>query len=294
MSDLFRRVYRVQVGTLNLSELACKFHIKRSLHGRAGTCELEVYNLADAHRREIASAPRRTTFVEVQAGYAGTGLSTLFRGDLRKAITVRESTAWVAKITAGDGEHALLTARVSRSFAANTTVETVVRHIADAMGVGIGNAVTAMRAASLRGASLAGEPATFPAGTMVHGSASAELARLCASVGTSFTIQDGALQVLPLGGSLQRTAVSLSPDSGMIGAPEIVNRRAIKLKCLIQPGLTPGQEVVVQSQVIDGTWRITECDINGETHGSAWDMSLACHRPAPPLISNVTVETGVQ
>ena len=134
--NLFRRSWRVQVGELVTEGLAVKFKIKRSL-AAVGQCEFTVYGLNEDHRREVTHAPRRTTFVEVQAGYEG-GRSTLFRGDLRKAVPAREGTEWSVTVTAGDGEHAIRTARVSRSFAAGATLESVVRAIADAMGVGLG------------------------------------------------------------------------------------------------------------------------------------------------------------
>ena len=174
----------------------------RSLYGYAGTCDLEIHNLSEAHRREILAAPRRSTFVEVQAGYVD-GLALLFRGDKRKGVPEREGTDWIVRITAGDGEHALRSARVARSFASGSTLQQVVQHIADAMGVGAGNAVTA-----LRGATLGALDATFAEGTILHGLAAAELTRLTSSAGLTWSIQDGVLQVLPRGGALARDAVS--------------------------------------------------------------------------------------
>lgn len=275
--NLFRRSWRVQVGELVTEGLAVKFKIKRSL-AAVGQCEFTVYGLNEDHRREVTHAPRRTTFVEVQAGYEG-GRSTLFRGDLRKAVPAREGTEWSVTVTAGDGEHAIRTARVSRSFAAGTTLESVVRAIADAMGVGLGNAVTA-----LRGAGLGSVGDTFPEGTLVHGLAATELTRLCASSGRTWSVQDGNLQILPLGGALARDAILLSADTGMLESPKIVNRRTVQVSALIQPGLVPGQQVVLQSQVIGGTWRISEAEYTGDTHGNDWTVALTMHRPLPPLV----------
>lgn len=275
--NLFRRAWRVQVGELVTEGLAVKFKIKRGLMA-VGQCELTIYGLNEDHRREVTHAPRRTTFVEVQAGYEG-GRSTLFRGDLRKAVPAREGTEWSVTVTAGDGEHAIRTARVSRSFAAGTTLESVVRAIADAMGVGLGNAVTA-----LRGAGLGAVGDTFPEGTLVHGLAATELTRLCASSGRTWSIQDGNMQILHLGGALARDAILLSADTGMLESPKIVNRRTVQVSALIQPGLVPGQQVVLQSQVIGGTWRISEAEYTGDTHGNDWTVALTMHRPLPPLV----------
>lgn len=281
MTVLYRRAWRVQVGTLDVSALAIRFKAKRTLAQRAGTLDLEIRNLSPEHRREIQTAPRFHTFVEVTAGYEG-ATSLIFRGDLRKAVPAREGTDWVVKVTAGDGEHALRNARVSRSFAPGTTVEAVVRHIAEAMGVGAGNAATA-----LRGASLGALGAALPEGTILHGGAADELTRLCAAAGKVWSIQEGNLQVLDLGGHLARSAILLSADTGMIESPEVVNRRVITVKALLQPGLVPGQQVVVQSGVLltIAPWRITEAEYAGDTHGNDWHATLTCHRPRPPLVS---------
>ena len=275
---LFRRAWRVHVGTLDASTLACKFKVQRTLAmGRAGHAEIVIFGLTPEHRREIISAPRRRTFVELHAGYAD-GMSLLFRGDLRKAVQSREGTEWMVTVTAGDGEHAIRNARVSRSFAAGTTLATVVQAIADAMGVGAGNAATA-----LRGASLGAVGDTFPEGTLVHGLAAAELTRLCDSARLTWTVQDGVLQLLPLGGALARDAIRLAADSGLLGAPEVVNRRTVNVKALLIPGLTPGQQVVLDSAVISGVWRISEAEYTGDTHGADWTAALVMHRPRPPL-----------
>jgi len=279
---VYGRRWRVQVGTLDTTLLDVKFKVNRSLYSRAGTCELEIANLSPDHRHELVTARRYHTFVEVQAGYID-GMSLLFRGDLRKAIPSRDGTDWTVKVTAGDGEHAIRTARVSRSFSPGTSVGAVVQHIAETMGVGIGNAREA-----LRGARLGEGESVFPEGTVLYGSAAAELTRLCAAARLTWTVQDGNLQVLPLGGALERTALVLGPDTGLIGSPEIVNRRTVNVKALLIPGLVPGQQVILNSAIVTGTWRITEAEYAGDTEGPDWNASLVLHRPLPPLIPSGT------
>lgn len=295
MSNLFGRVWRAQVGSLVVSDssggadnrsLDIDFKVKKTLAtARGGTLEMEVFNLSEEHRRELASAPRRRTYVSLDAGYerAG-GASRLFVGDLRKAIVAKAGADWTLKVTGGSGEHSVRTARVARSFAPGSTLTDVVRHLADAMGVGVGNAVVAFADARL-----AGGTQLYTGGIALHGRAADELERLCTAVGLAYSIQDGVLQVLPLGGALDRSAILLSPDSGLVDSPEIVNRRTINVKALMQPGLVPGQRVVVESAVIGGVWRITEAEYSGSTGGNDWYVSMTCHRPVAPLLGARTV-----
>lgn len=288
MSALFRRAWRAQVGSLVVADSAAgvkgaldvSFKVKRTLAARAGTLEMEVFNLSQEHRHELATAPRRRTFVSLDAGYEGPGgASRIFTGDLRKAVVARSGVDFVVKITAGDGEHSRRSARVSRSFAAGASLADVMGHLAESLDVGIGNAVEALRSARFArgGAVLAG-------GTLLHGSAADELTRLCEAAAMEWSVQDNCLQILPLGGSLGRTAILLSPSTGLVDSPEIVNRRTITAKALIQPGLVPGQRVVVDSSVASGVWRITEVETSGETAGNDWYCTMTCTRPRAPIL----------
>lgn len=287
---LYDRRWRVQVGTLVLSErargdqegLSVSFKVKRSLSSaHAGTCELTVRNLSREHSAELADAPRRTTFVSVDAGYAE-GTSRLFTGNLRKAIPAREGTDWTVTVTAGDGTYARTT-RVSQSFAAATDVSAAVRALAGAMEVGVGNAVTAFRAARLQGGS-----GVIQDGTVLRGRAGPEMTRLCDSAGLVWSVQDGQLLVLPAGGAIGRTAIRLGADSGLIDSPTIIDRRTVEARCLIQPGLVPGQQVVLASALVSGQWRITEVTFTGDTEGDAWEAALVLKRPLGTFLDRAT------
>lgn len=276
----------MQVGTLLVSAsddpgpgLACSFKITRSLAtARAGTCELVIHNLSRSRSAELGELPRRTSIVAIDAGYAE-GQSRLFTGDLRKVIPSRGGATWTVSITAGDGEHARRTARVSRSFAAGTSTAVAAQAVAEAMGVGVGNA-----AAAFRGTRLNGHGPELEDGLVIQGNAAAAFTDLCNAAGLIWSIQDGVIQVLPLGGASATTAIRIGADSGMIDSPTVVDRRTVTVKCLLQPGLAPGQRVVIDSALVAGVWRISELTFTGETHGNAWEAELTCKRPRTPLL----------
>jgi len=286
--NLFDRRWRIQVGDVLVSQrdggastgLDCTFKVTRSLaSSRAGTCELTIYNPSRTMLRELVALPRRTTFVSVEAGYRE-GASRIFTGDLRLALPAREGADLSVTITAGDGAHARRSARISRAFAPGTSVDQAAQALASALGVGVGNAVRAFRGTRI--ASTAGE---WNDGVILHGSAAQELTRLTESAGLIWSVQDGQLLILPLGGALERTAIRLGADSGLLDAPQIVDRRTIKAKALIQPGLVPGQRVVIDSLLVrEPVQRITEVTFAGETGGNAWEAELTLKRPRPQLL----------
>lgn len=282
------RAWRIQVGTLLLSErsaqgqtgLDCSFKITRTLSSsRAGKCEITVYNLPQSLSREVANLPRRTTIVSVDAGYVE-GMSRLFTGDLRLATPARSGADITMTIEAGDGVHARRAARVSQAFAPGTSIDGAAQALATALGVGVGNAATAFR-----GARLSGGASILPDGATLHGNAAAELTRLCNGADLIWSVQDGQILVLPLGGALARDAVSLNANSGMIDSPQFVDRRTVKVKCLIQPGLAPGQRVQINSLLTgDAVLRTAEVVFTGETAGQPWDAELTLKMPRAPVL----------
>jgi len=288
---LWDRAWRIQVGTLLLSQrdaqgqtgLACAFKVTKSLAtARAGTCSITVYNLPPSLSREIADLPRRSTYVSVDAGYVG-GMSRLFTGDLRRATPSREGADWKMEVEAGDGVHARRTARISRAFAPGTSLDGAAEALAAALGVGVGNARTAFA-----GTRLAGQANAFADGVTLHGTASEELTRLCNGAGLIWSVQEGQLLVLPVGGALDRTAIRLGADSGLVESPTFVDRRTVKAKCLIQPGLVPGQRVVIDSRLVQTELRLTEVTFTGETEGAPWEAELTLKRPLGSLLDQST------
>jgi hypothetical protein len=265
------RSWRLQVGALDLSGLDMSFTVKRSVHSeRPGTCELKVHNLSETHRAELTTL--RRPVVILSAGY-GDAPPLVFRGDARKVTVVRDAPTWTCAVTAGDGEYAIRTARASVSFSEGATLVDAVRSLARSLGVGVGN--TEAQLAGLTVGDL------FPEGTVVRGPVARELTRLCESAGLSWSVQEGVLQVLPIGRALSRVAVELAPDSGLVGSPERGKGSAVKCKALLIPDLVPGRLVSLASEVIRGTFRIESAEYTGDTRGNEWYADLTLRSPRP-------------
>lgn len=270
MSRLWKRAWRITLGALVIEELDVRFKVTRTLRPQPGTCELDVYNMNASHRGDFGGTGVAEALVRVEAGYVDTGPSLLFQGNARRVVSQRDGADWVTKVSGGDGVYAIRTARASRSFGPDSRLEDVINYLADAMGVGRGNISDA-----LRGATLDRVGAVFPQGTVVHGYAATQLTGLLASAGLAWSVQSGVLQVLPHRGTLARTAVLLSPESGLVGSPEIDNHGIVKAKALLIPELTPGRLVSLESATFGGTFRIEKAEYTGDTHGTDWYADLS-------------------
>lgn len=292
------RQARVQVDDVDVSGLRVSFRVEKTIRARPNKVEVKIYNLSDATRRHIEQAsrlraqsltpgvgyvrPRRLVFVGLDVGY-DEGLSRIFYGDVRHILTEVQSPDIVTTVSGGDGEISIHTSRVNRSFAPGTTVEAVLNHLADAMGVGLGNARQMFRGIQLR------NQGVFHDGTVVSGSAARELDALCTAAGFEWSIQDNRLQITDIDGPIGESIVELTPETGLIGSPtrDDSPRKIVRGKCFLMPDVAPGRRVHVKSKFVDQVLRIRHANYVGDTHGNDWYIEWEGHPPRPPIARRV-------
>lgn len=265
MTELFDRSASLTVDTLTVSDLRFAFSVERTLRPTPNKAEIKIYNLTEAHRLELsalASIP-----VVLSAGYSDV-TPLIFKGDLRNAPSTFTSPDWVTTISGADGGTRRRTARTRRSFRPGSTLATVVNALASDLGVGAGNV-----SETIANSRLAGASTTFVAGTVLDGNAWGQLVALCRSAELELSIQNGALQVLPLGQALAGTAIYLQADSGLVGSITKDTRGRLKFKTLMIPDMFPGRLVEPRTRnVSGGNYRVTKCSYKGDTHGADWSI----------------------
>lgn len=266
---LFGRAIRVVVNTIEIKDLAMTFRVHKTLKPEPNTAELTVFNLNPDHRSALEQL--KTATVLIEAGYVG-GTSTLFLGDLRTAISTTENTDVVTKLSSGDGEKAVKKARVKASLKkGSATPQKVLELIAKGLGVGAGNLGTAL-------SQLGGVANCFSEGAVISGSAYREMNSVCKTLGLTWSIQNGSLQILALRKALDGQAVLLSKDTGMIGSPTVDNDGVLTATMLLAPDVFPGRKLVLDSVRLKGQYRIETCDYSGDTHGQDWYCKLEAKR----------------
>lgn len=263
MATLFQRTYALTMQDTQVSELRVAFVIKKSLKPEPNTAEIRVWNLSAETRKRIKD---RHTPVKLTAGYAeNAGL--LFSGDARFITHQQTGPDWISKIVCGDGERSYSTDRAVLSFGPGTPVAAVMGAVADTMqGVSSGNARQA----------LAGITGVFKNGFAAADHSFKTLDQLARSNGLNLSIQDGALSLLADGATEPGIATLLTPDTGLIGSPEVASPEKkgdplrIKARSLLQPSIRPGRAVELRSQAINGLFRAEVVEHKGDTHGAEW------------------------
>jgi len=264
---LFGRKIRVVVSTIEITDLDMVFQVTKTLKPEPNKAELTIFNLNPDHRsslEQMKSAP-----VQIEAGYQG-GTSVLFLGDLRTAMTVHQGPDFITKLSSGDGEKAIKTARVNVSLKKGAaSVDKVLESVAKALGVGEGNlkqALSAIKSAGL------GE--LFSEGTVISGSAYREMTNICRSLGLTWSIQDGKLQILELKKALEGQAILVNERTGLIGSPTVDNKGVLTCQTLLIPDVFPGRLMVLESERLKGQYRIESCQYSGDTNGQDWYIGI--------------------
>jgi hypothetical protein len=283
MADLRNRAYRLIVGAAGTSSateidarsganagLRISFAVQRDDKRTPNNAEIRIYNLNPAAAQALAHAD--AVSVSLEAGYVD-DVGQIFLGDLRSCKTRREGADLVTTISGGDGEASLRTARINRTFPAGTPVSTVLKGLADALGVGKGNAAAA-------GTALTGR---LSKARTLSGLVFDELEAFCRTQGLRWSVQDSALQIRTEGQPvLPSTGPLLRRDSGLIGEPEVeknasVSRREPKAKgtvvsgtCLLRPDLIPGVAFRVESTSFSGNLVCIQTTHTGDTHADDW------------------------
>ncbi len=267
MTELFGRKVSVQVDTLKIEGLDVAFDIEKSLSPKTpNDAEIRIWNLSAEHRKHLQELEK--VFVNLEAGYEQ-GTSLLFRGDLRDVLSSRDGTDWVTTVTSDSGRLARKK-RLLRSFAPGATVGDVLQAAAKAMGVRLGN--TAIKAAT---AKIAGTQATkFFNGYALAGALERELDRICRSCGLEWSIQDDELQILDVGKPLQELGIRLTPETGLVGSPEFGNKGLIEVTCLLLPDVYPGRRIQLESEHVNGIFRVETSKHSGSTYERDWYIRL--------------------
>ena len=282
----FGRLCEVNVGGLRVESLRVGFTIDKTTKREPNTAEIAVYNLSRAHREaletgygklRVPGTKLKAIPVRVAAGYEGSGMSLLFYGQLREVFSRPESDgSWVTVLRSGDGDRAIR-ARATYGFRPGVSITRVVETLTSEMGIGLGNAAKQLTSAQLgQVGAVIGRGATF------EGAAPEQLDAVLRSAGYEWSIQDNALQVTPIGKSLDTQGVLLSPQTGLVDVPTTDEKGNLQARALLMPGLVPGRRIKVRSRILSGVWRLEKVRYVGDTYGQDWTAELE-GRPSPEV-----------
>ncbi len=255
---------------VKVTGLRVQFSITKSLESTPNSCTATIYNLSKATRAELQ---RPRVQVRLDVGYDG-GLARLFTGDLHDSPSELQGVDMETKLLLGDGVRAYRNARVSRSFKAGTDARTAFKEVANSMGLRVPSNIDEAEALATQ----------FSSGVTLSGPSQEEMTRITKAAGySSWSIQDGQLQLLADDATLANEAILVSVETGMLGVPSFGTPAKdgkpapLTVRKLIDPGAlpAPGKRIVVRSREInDAVFKVTRVTHVGDTHGEDWHSEM--------------------
>lgn len=264
MAELQSRVVRVTVGDVQVLGLRVAFAVRKTVRSEPNNATVSIWNLAESTRRALQEGPLPLV---LEAGYQD-NVSQIFRGDVRYARSSKEGPDWVTTVESGDGDKKYRSAMMAKSLR-TASFEVALKEAANALGVGLGNTAELARTGKFRKA-----VRELTQGVVLQGRARDVIERLTQTAGLEWSIQDGQLQFLKRGEALRGSAIVLAPDTGLIGSPELQDKGAVRVRCLLQPDLIPGKPIVLRSQNVEGQFRCRSVTLTGDTHGNDFVADL--------------------
>jgi len=288
MTLLFDRQCSLTVSTLALQGFRVHFRIEKTIKPEPNKALIEVWNLTETHRGQLAqlapgkkiktgkggrkgvSPPQAGTIpVRLEAGYKDPGPQLIFLGNLRTVDSERQGADWVTAITSGDGERAFRTARINQAYGPRTPPDVALRALVRTLGIGEGNLAQVVSKLKLQGTAT-----LLTRGMVLSGPTARMMTDFCRSADLEWSVQDGNLQFLDLHQALSQKAIVLTPGSGLIESPNVDGAGVLKCKTLMIPGLKCGAIVVVKAANVQGNYRIEKITYEGDTHGREWGCEI--------------------
>lgn len=225
---------------LDLSDFRFRFNIQSDDEESPNNATVRVYNLSSD---VIKSIKGEYTNIVIQGGY-GDNFGVIFQGDIRQYRIGRENmTDTYLDILAADGDQAYAFATISQSVGAGSTWDQRIGKYMDAMsqqGVDLGKVVVP---------NLGG---TLPRGKVLFGMAKQLIRSEVQSVGATWSIQNGKVNIISLTKYLPGEAIVLTSSTGLIGRPE-QTQDGIVAKCLLNPKIQVGGLVKIDNNSINQT-----------------------------------------
>ena len=265
LKGTFKTQPRTQTAMV-IEELRVKFHVVKTLRPEPNTGSVEVYNLSDNSRRQLQGKGARCW---LEAGYKTT-VAQIFVGDVRYIEHKRDGCDWVTKLELGDGERAYKHGRVNASFKAGTRRADILKMLANQSGLDLGNVQAAYADLQTQEVS----------GFVAFNSAGEALTKALGAWGLEWSIQSGAIQILPKKGYVPAPAIQLDDSHGLIGAPESGSPlhkggpHTLKFKSLLQAQIVPGKRIALQSMAQAGVFVAQKVEHDGDTMGGSWETTV--------------------
>lgn len=286
---------------LDLSFLRFRFSTAQEDEESPNNCSIRVYNLSEDTVRKVQ---KEYTRVILQAGYENGAFGVIFDGTIKQFRIGREGDAVNSyiDILAADSDLAYNYATVNRTLAAGSSpADRITAIIAAKSKYGVKPGVLVIPSTG----------GVLPRGKVLFGMAKTMMRSEVQNIGSTWSLQNGQVNVIPLDGYLPGETVVLSALTGLIGRVE-QTQDGLRARCLLNPKIVVGGLVKIDNKSVnqtlqqnpdaapvafnqwagiqnfatvtgDGLYRVYVAEHTGDTKGQEFYTDLVCLTVNPVL-----------
>jgi hypothetical protein len=261
----FGRRYQLVIGNQSdgfmFDNLRVAFDVTKSLDKNPNPAKIRVWNLTKAHRGAVLSGQYKTLALSV--GYEAIRL--IYAGDIVKRNVIRDGMDFVLDMECGDGSKAFTSARVNMTLPAGTTDAEAAIALAGTMPDTTRGTMAVTRTAG------SARPRVY------CGNSRNALSNLARANNADWSVQDGAVVMLPSNAALAGVGPLISQETGMVGMP-LQTDNGLEVKCLCNPAITVGGVVRVVSiePHYNGDYKVVSVQHTGDYLQGDWLSTMTC------------------
>lgn len=276
MSYQFDRKWKLVLSnaeeSLTVENLTVAFQLGKTLLGYPARGRIEIFNLGEENIQKIT---QRYTSVDLYVGYAETGMSLIFRGNITNSGKNRYGPTSTFLLIVKSSTAAWEESSFSRTFVAGTPPATIIQEIV----------------ASFKGV-IPGQLALSPdwqpalADVTFTGSSRRLMDQLARDYNFDWNIVEGEVLVVARGQALQDKPIYLvTAQTGMIGSP-VITELGVDFRVLLNPAIMLGRQVQIKSDFAqlgqagvdfrrvrssaDGVYKVMDIRMTGNPRSIEW------------------------
>ena len=251
--------------------LRIRFAVRKHIISTASPTVISVYNLGPKLR---ASLQKSNAQIVLRAGWANTGLTTIFSGSLLACVHQREGADIVTQLISLSGFGGCARTTIAGTFTEGASITEIVTGFAGVIpGVKVDPKLI-----QISEHFVGSQGMSFPPIPVAEA-----LDKLARVYGFSWWIDKGYFHALDDEQSISGGEVFLSTNNGFLFRvePMLVSPMQVKagvsVHSLFNPGIEAGKTVRIESTVnpqLNGSYKVHTLSHSGDTHGSQWDTHV--------------------
>jgi len=250
-----------------------QFQINMDNSSKVNSSQVTLFNVDEDVINFVTTNHGNNLVCILEAGDNESGLKEIFKGTVAAAQKIDDNQDTQLKFHLADGAVNAKNAKTIRTYPRGTTYETILSDLNRDMKLPI-TSFSGMSGRLLN-------PVTFA------GSTHSILEKLADTLGHSYSIQNGAISIVPYRSYKKVEASFITPSTGLIGnirkalddsksgqKTVSMDSNNIEFMCLLDGALKPDETVYVDDGDISGAYKITSLRFSGDFEGNDWTCSV--------------------